>query len=799
MADKFLNTGGSGNADISNGTATIFGATIGADNLNVSKPLKTNSSKQLISTNLDIADINSLQTELSIKPNLTLIKNDVQDDPAPNGIKIYAKSDGSIYQRDSNGTESVFGGASNFQQLYDSSVPALITEIVNKPLILKTGNLDTDELFACSNLTGTKNIIMRANGELDLQKLKSITGNIEFELDDGNFNLTSINNSLTSTGYTTIVAGTTFDIQATTATVNSNNIITSLGGDNITTTLTTSQTNFTQNQELTTKKYVDDAVASGGGGVDPKTQNISATPGNTYIDGNLEVSGDSPFVLALGGVGVSSSIKYSTDSGDTWTAITPSTFSNEARAAAYGGGRWVAVGLDLTSSIYYSDDGINWTAVAFSPFSYGFAVGYGNGLFVALGSLTAGNTIASSTDGINWSGRGNTMFSTSGRSCLYNDKLGIWVAGGLGNNCLAWSLDGINWNQSLTGNLVMSSVYSIIYDGDKFIAGGIGTTNLAQSVDGKTWTVFNFDGNFVYSIAYGVINGNGAYVTAGADGPGTPFRSSPDGTSWFACSGTTSLNGEAVTFTGGKFFITGQGGDIQSGDGVNFSTVETGIFNDGFGFATKPAGNFSAVDITAQSINVNGKVSISDATTFTDNELVPKKYVDGINKKYGSKAELIALTGMVAGDQFYMIVPNENQKNKLWTYSGRTWQVIGETVELVCSIDVIEGNTIEVSTFGDFQLRLTNSSQDLQCIGVVALKSVPTFEWATVACRGTWEVACKAGTYNRASYLNCNTTDGLAQQVTSVTVNPFAKILENITNSTDEDLVWAIIHAQEIY
>lgn len=64
MADKFLNTGGGGNANITNGSANIYAATLGADNLEPSKAIKTNSVKQLVSTNLDIADVNNLQDEL---------------------------------------------------------------------------------------------------------------------------------------------------------------------------------------------------------------------------------------------------------------------------------------------------------------------------------------------------------------------------------------------------------------------------------------------------------------------------------------------------------------------------------------------------------------------------------------------------------------------------------------------------------------------------------------------------------------------------------------------------------------
>ena len=64
MGDKFLSTSGSGNADLTNGTANIFAAILGADNLEPSKAIKTNSVRQLISTNLDISDVNDLQTEL---------------------------------------------------------------------------------------------------------------------------------------------------------------------------------------------------------------------------------------------------------------------------------------------------------------------------------------------------------------------------------------------------------------------------------------------------------------------------------------------------------------------------------------------------------------------------------------------------------------------------------------------------------------------------------------------------------------------------------------------------------------
>ena len=169
----------------------------------------------------------------------------------------------------------------------------------------------------------------------------------------------------------------------------------------------------------------------------------------------------------------------------------------------------------------------------------------------------------------------------------------------------------------------------------------------------------------------------------------------------------------------------------------------------------------------------------------------------------GSQAELVALTGLSKGDQFYMIGDSE-QKNKLWTFSGRTWQVPGETVELKAGINCVEGNTVEISGSGstdDFEFKLTTSAEDVHVIGVVALQSVEIGEWASIACNGIWPVACDSqnGQYDRANYLVCHSTDGLASESNSVSAQPFAKILENKIVSTDGELLWAFLHTTEIY
>ena len=63
MSNRFL-TPDNASVNISNGSATIFGASLGAQNLSSSLPVKTNSLSNLVSSKLDISDVNNLQTAL---------------------------------------------------------------------------------------------------------------------------------------------------------------------------------------------------------------------------------------------------------------------------------------------------------------------------------------------------------------------------------------------------------------------------------------------------------------------------------------------------------------------------------------------------------------------------------------------------------------------------------------------------------------------------------------------------------------------------------------------------------------
>lgn len=123
MSDKFLQTGG-GNVNLTNGSLNLFAGIIGANNLQASRPIKTNAVKQLVSEKLDIDDVNNLQYDLKTKDNLDFVKNDIHNNPATGRIKIYAKNDGNMYKKDENGIETgLVGGGGGIS--YNPSTTAV--------------------------------------------------------------------------------------------------------------------------------------------------------------------------------------------------------------------------------------------------------------------------------------------------------------------------------------------------------------------------------------------------------------------------------------------------------------------------------------------------------------------------------------------------------------------------------------------------------------------------------------------------------------------------------------------------
>ena len=109
MSNKFLSTAGSGN--LTNGSADLFINSLGISNLNQSLPIKTNASRELVTSKLDQTDINNLQTDLNLKSELSYTKSDAHTNPPAGQIKTYFKTDGNFYKKDEAGTETKVAGA----------------------------------------------------------------------------------------------------------------------------------------------------------------------------------------------------------------------------------------------------------------------------------------------------------------------------------------------------------------------------------------------------------------------------------------------------------------------------------------------------------------------------------------------------------------------------------------------------------------------------------------------------------------------------------------------------------------
>lgn len=111
MSNRFLSTAGSGNTNLTNGSADLFINSLGISNLNQSLPIKTNASRELITSKLDQTDVNNLQTDLSLKSELSYTKSDAARTNPPAGqMKTYFKNDGDFYKKDENGTETKIAG-----------------------------------------------------------------------------------------------------------------------------------------------------------------------------------------------------------------------------------------------------------------------------------------------------------------------------------------------------------------------------------------------------------------------------------------------------------------------------------------------------------------------------------------------------------------------------------------------------------------------------------------------------------------------------------------------------------------
>lgn len=204
---------------------------------------------------------------------------------------------------------------------------------------------------------------------------------------------------------------------------------------------------------------------------------------------------------------------------ESWAPRT-SSISPWLRDAAFGGGRFVAVGdqgLMLTSS----DGGIHWQRQWQAADVYFARVSFANGQFFATGRKYG--TMPDTWEGLLWS-----------------------------------SADGLNWQPRYTeANTV---VWGVAYGAGRFVAVAVNaplssSTRALTSLDGVQWTASTIPGiGWLYDIAAG----NDVFVAVG----GNRIMRSTEGVNWQPSEHPSAWSLQSVDFFNGLFIAVGERGQI---------------------------------------------------------------------------------------------------------------------------------------------------------------------------------------------------------------------------------------------
>lgn len=212
--------------------------------------------------------------------------------------------------------------------------------------------------------------------------------------------------------------------------------------------------------------------------------------------------GSGTFVaVSSGGAAWNTGYVITSQDGITWADVTT---ANSAvlggqiqwGAVAFGNGKFVAVSLNLGKAAYSTDSGQTWTAVTVGANEWR-AICYANSLFVAV-AKTGTNRVMTSPDGITWS----TPALTAGadaemwRGVAYGAGMFVAVHEGGYNNAnakhLLTSPDGVAWTHRAilgTSRHTTTEWRAIAYgDGKWVMVGNSAVASVLNSEDGLVWT-----------------------------------------------------------------------------------------------------------------------------------------------------------------------------------------------------------------------------------------------------------------------------------------------------------------------
>ena len=336
-------------------------------------------------------------------------------------------------------------------------------------------------------------------------------------------------------------------------------------------------------RELTEVKYLNGKfMALGGAGT-----LIMSTDGVNWdsvcVDALLTLQGityGNDLYVAVG-YGGGSGIVYTSSDALNWSRAAE-TVGHNLYDVTYGNNKFVAVGQG--QKVVVSGDGIAWEVKEAPQNSYLSSIIYTGNLYVAVGSGSSSySKIVISSDGENWEAKGNANCDLA--DVAYGNGILVAVGTDLTSNAkprIYTSLNnGATWtpyDQTSVPGYTHTRLYTVEYDGSKFVAAGYSYSSDAQykpyvltSTDGKVWTSGNAQADVRFkAIAFG----NGTLVGVGDYGD---IASSVDGVTWTKRTLGLNRDLEDVAYKGSIFVAVGLNGAIQtSADGIIWTARVSG-------------------------------------------------------------------------------------------------------------------------------------------------------------------------------------------------------------------------------
>jgi hypothetical protein len=159
--NKFNQYGTDSDSNVTNGTLDIYGFSLKAENLDANLPVKTSATKKLISSKLNISDVNNLQAELD-----SSIQNPNQNNLVSDGVEI---TNGNVLKTDTiERTTGGIGSGVTFNSDLLTANSIISTGVINGRIVaperissvIPTDPIAIDSNFICSNtdITGVNNL-----------------------------------------------------------------------------------------------------------------------------------------------------------------------------------------------------------------------------------------------------------------------------------------------------------------------------------------------------------------------------------------------------------------------------------------------------------------------------------------------------------------------------------------------------------------------------------------------------------------------------------------------------------------